>query len=110
MRSGQCCTTAIISCLADMILHTLANATGIDACLRAVDRDDTILLLGDGVYCALTGSEAEQKLRDSAAIVRVLASDALAAGLDTEMLAFPSTDMAGFVALSEYSPRQLAWY
>ncbi|QFU76108.1 sulfurtransferase complex subunit TusB [Halioglobus maricola] len=93
-----------------MILHTLANSTSLDACLCAVDKDDTILLLGDGVYCALPASEAEQMLRGSAAKVLVLNSDALAAGLDVEGLAFPTTDMAGFVALSEYYPRQLAWY
>lgn len=97
----------------DMVLHTLnASSTSLafQDCLRAATQGDAILLLGEGVYGAITGSEACSQLQESAARVLVLDSDSLAAGLDTETLAFPNIDIDGFAALTEYYPRQLAWY
>lgn len=96
-----------------MVLHTLnappGNATFSD-CLRCASEGDTILLLGDAVYAAIVDSAACTMLRGTEARVLVLESDGTAAGLNAESLAFPYTDMDGFVGLSEYYPRQLAWY
>ena len=96
-----------------MVLHTVNTVPGNSAfsdCLRCASRGDTILLLGDSVYAAIVDSAACESLRASEARVLVLDSDSAAAGLGADSLAFPCTDMAGFVGLSEYYPRQLAWY
>ena len=93
-----------------MILHTLASPHLTEDCLSSAQAGDTVLLIGDGVYGAIAASEAGKALKACEARVLVLASDALAAGLEQDALAFPATDMAGFVALTEYYPRQLAWY
>ena len=96
-----------------MVLHTIAIAPGNSAfgdCLRYAARGDTILLLGDAVYAAIGLASACDALRGSEARIVVLDSDCRAAGIDPHALAFPTIDMDGFVALSEYYPRQLAWY
>lgn len=97
-----------------MILHTLGCSPTHPAfsdCLRLLASDDTVLLLGDGVYAALAGSSAAQDLAASGARVQVLEADARAAGV-LERLAEGVTiaDYDGFVALSEHYPRQQAWY
>ncbi len=96
-----------------MILHTLsvsARHPAFSDCLLSAVQGDTILLLGDGVYAALRGSDASAQLQAHAAKIMVLDSDAAAAGLAGDKSSFPLIDIAGFVALSEYYPRQLAWY
>jgi tRNA 2-thiouridine synthesizing protein B len=96
-----------------MILHTLAatpSAAAFDHCLRLVAPGDAILLLGDGVYAALAGTEACDRLAACAAEVSVLRSDAAAAGVLARMGPFATVDMDGFVRLSERFARQLAWY
>ncbi len=96
-----------------MVLHTLNAAPGSIAfadCLRLATAGDTILLLGNGVYAALAGSEAADQLQQSAADVALLREDAVAAGSAISSDLFLAVDMAGFVELSERYPRQLAWY
>lgn len=96
-----------------MVLHTVNCSPGNAAftdCLRCASRGDTILLLGDAVYAAIEGATACTQLRASEARVLVLESDSGAAGLGPGSLAFPCIDLDGFVGLSEYYPRQLAWY
>ncbi|KZX60254.1 hypothetical protein A3709_13270 [Halioglobus sp. HI00S01] len=95
---------------ADMILHTVATLSTLADCLAVAGADDSILLMGDGVYAALANSEFSQTLKASGLRIEVMESDASAAGIAQELLAFPATDMAGFVALTEEYPRQLAWY
>lgn len=96
-----------------MILHTLNcndSSESFRDCLRTAQAGDAILLLGDGVYGALANSESAQALRDCPAKVMALDTDVLAAGLETRLGSTPLVDMDAFVALSEYYPRQLAWY
>ncbi len=96
-----------------MVLHTLNAAPGSVAfadCVRLATAGDTILLLGNGVYAALAGSEAAIQLQQSAAEVMILRDDAVAAGSAISSDLFLAIDMAGFVELSERLPRQLAWY
>ncbi len=96
-----------------MVLHTLSAAPGsnaFDDCLRCACRGDTVFLLGDAVYAAISGSRACLDLQAAEARVMVLADDGRAAGLELDTLAFPCTDADGLVALTEYYPRQLAWY
>ena len=96
-----------------MILHTLncrATTEAFRDCLRTVTDADTIVLLGDGVYAALPGSEARRALDECPARVLALDTDAGAAGLGTRLADLALVDMDGLVALSEFYPRQLAWF
>ncbi|GAB5449915.1 MAG: hypothetical protein Hals2KO_02430 [Halioglobus sp.] len=96
-----------------MLLHTLSSPPASSVftdCLRCVDATDAVLLLGDGVYAALPGSEACRALRDCGAEVYVLRDCASAAGIDSDSHAFQVLTMDEFVALTERFPRSLAWY
>ena len=96
-----------------MVLHTLNVMPGSSAfsdCLRCAASGDAILLLGEGVYAALATSEACLLLQQCPARVLVLGADRQAAGMPESTLAFPTIDIDGFAALTEYYPRQLAWY
>ncbi len=96
-----------------MILHTLtatAPAQAFSDCLRCAGQQDTIVLMGDGVYNAVAGSAPAQSLVQCAARVIVLDVDAAAAGLNGKLDQLAFIDMNGLVALSEDYPRQLAWY
>ena len=96
-----------------MILHTLNTAGISDSfrdCLRMAQAGDAILLLGDGVYNAIPGSETALALEDCEAKVMALDTDVAAAGLDQRLGPTLLVDMDGFVGLTEYYPRQMAWY
>ncbi len=96
-----------------MVLHTLNASPSSQAfaeCLRLVAPDDSILLLGDGVYAAVTGTAARAQLEASGAHLHVLGPDAAAAGILEQIGSVDMLDMPGFVALSERCPRQLAWF
>lgn len=96
-----------------MVLHTL-NASPSSAafadCLRLIVPGDTLLLLGDAVYGAVTGSADGQALHSSGAEICVLREDAMAAGVANRLEGATLVDMDGFVELTERISRQLAWY
>lgn len=96
-----------------MVLHTLNASPASRAfaeCLRLVVPGDSLLLLGDGVYAALANTPARAQLEATGAQLHVLQADAAAAGILSQLDGLNTVDMAGFVALSERCPRQLAWY
>jgi tRNA 2-thiouridine synthesizing protein B len=93
-----------------MILHTLSALPDTPAfrdCLSALADDDALVLLGDGVYAALSGAPYLGRLLDGGARVFALGPDALAAGITNGV---ELIDMDDFVALTERFPRQLAWF
>ena len=96
-----------------MVLHTLnappASAAFLDF-LRVVSPDDAVLLLGDGVYAAVAGTQARRQLESCGAELHVLRADAAAAGIMALVGAIDVVDFAGFVALTERYPRQMGWY
>jgi tRNA 2-thiouridine synthesizing protein B len=95
-----------------MILHTLNVSPSHPAfrdCLKIVQKEDALLLMGDGVYAALNGTEAWRALQDKGLTVYILSNDALTAGV-CESSDIVRIDMDGFVTLTETYPRQLAWY
>jgi tRNA 2-thiouridine synthesizing protein B len=96
-----------------MILHTL-NASPASAafaeCLRLLAPGDALLLLGDGVYCALAGTTARAQLDAAGAELYVLHDDVAAAGILGQTAGTSTVDIDGFVALTERFARQLAWY
>lgn len=97
-----------------MLLHTLNQAPGhpvSHSCLERLAAGDTLLLLGDGVYHALAGSPGAGQLAGLPCPVKVLRADALAAGVLARLApGVEVVDDAGFVALTEHYPAQLAWY
>lgn len=97
-----------------MLLHTLSRSPAHAAlrdCLAVLGPDDALLLLGDGVYAALAGSEAATLLAASGASLFVLDVDAALAGVQERLLPEANlVDDDGFVALTERHSRQLAWY
>lgn len=96
-----------------MILHTLdaspASAAYRD-CLKVLGEGDALVLLGDGVYAALEGTERLKELQDSPARLYVMAADARLAGVALHAPGLHSIDMDGLVTLTEQFPRQQAWY
>ena len=96
-----------------MILHTL-NATPASAayrdCLKVLGEGDALVLLGDGVYAALEGTEQLRELQDSPVQLYVLGSDARLAGVALHAQGLHVIDMDGLVSLTEQFPRQQAWY
>ncbi len=96
-----------------MILHTLSappDSKAFRDCLAVVSSKDAVLLLGDAVYAALPGNPQLAPLLATGAAVHVLAADASAAGVTGPSEGVKKSDMAGFVALTERYPRQMAWY
>ena len=97
-----------------MPLHTLNKAPGHNAysdCLGLLAASDALLLLGDGVYAALATTPAAARLAATGAAIYVLRADALAAGVVKRLMPEATViDDAGFVALTEQWPQQLAWH
>jgi len=96
-----------------MLLHTLNCAAQSDAfrdCLRTAAGEDTIVLIGEGVYRALPGSACRRALDASPAHVVALDTDTEAAGMAQRLNGLALVDMDGLVALSERYPRQIAWF
>lgn len=97
-----------------MVLHTLNTSPATAAfgdCLRLLSGDDALLLLGDGCYAGLAGSDAGQQLTAAGSKLYVLHADATARGIAELLLpGIELVDYAGFVELTEAHSRQLAWY
>lgn len=88
-------------------LHTLSALPGSEAykdCLRFLVAGDALLLLGDGVHAI--GAAASL----GAIECYLLTQDAAARGVNESPDGIAQLDMAGFVALTERFPRQVAWY
>lgn len=97
-----------------MILHTLSTGPDSSAfadCLRVATSDDAILLMGNGVYVALEGTQPCADLLAAGAEIFVLEADANAAGISNRISSQASVvNFASFVELTERFARQLAWY
>ena len=59
------------------LVHLIGRASGLDACLRYVGPDDTVLLFADGVYAATDA-------RKTKATVLAIEDDATARGIRIE--------------------------
>jgi tRNA 2-thiouridine synthesizing protein B len=96
-----------------MILHTLnapPSSSAFNDCLRLAQSTDALVLLGDGVYAALTGTEALSAIQASGAELYLLQRDAVAAGITGAAPDVTAITMDELVALTERFPRQQAWY
>ncbi|NVK40677.1 MAG: sulfurtransferase complex subunit TusB [Oceanospirillaceae bacterium] len=93
-----------------MTLHTLnrppSDRALLTDCLAALLADDTLLLLEDGVYCALESLSLPTGVRCVA-----LAADVEARGIGSRLPAgIEVVDDAGFVELCCRNDRVLSWF
>ena len=94
-------------------LHILnkspASSDALHSCLRAVARDDCLLLIEDGVYAACAGMSAE--LLSAGCKLFVLEPDVAARGINRRLdPAFELVDYPGFVALAAECSAVQSWY
>jgi tRNA 2-thiouridine synthesizing protein B len=97
-----------------VILHTI-NATPASPafrdCIRLLRKGDALLLLGDGVYAALTATKACAEIKNTGAELYLLEPDADAAGLLKRIDDIVCmVDYQGFVTLTERFTKHQAWY
>lgn len=91
-----------------LINKSPARSDSLSACLRACAAEDRILLLEDGVYAALTGSDTAAALADVAV---ALEADVQARGLGGRLAAgVPCIDDAAFVDLCVRCDRVMSWF
>lgn len=77
---------------------------------RLVAKGDALLLLQDGILCALEHTAALDQLLTTDATVCVLQEDVIARGLIEKISAkVQLINYNGFVRLSENHPQQMAW-
>ncbi len=80
-------------------------------CLRVCDAQAIVLLIEDGVYAAIAGSEAAQQIQQKTQRAYVLDADAAARGLTEKLDAnFNVIDYAGFVQLCCEHASIHSWY
>ena len=95
------------------MLHTLsasADSSAFTDCLRLCAAGDALVLMGDGVYCALEHSSARQALMASDAAIFALRDDAVAAGIADRLNGIALIDITQLVELSEQHAQQQAWF
>ncbi len=97
-------------------LHTVnkspARGDALARCLRFAYHGDGVLLIEDGVYSGLRGSEALAELDALAGLCRVwvLDADARARGVEHRLAEWLGrVDDAGFVALAAEHDRVVSW-
>ncbi|UTW13498.1 sulfurtransferase complex subunit TusB [Marinobacterium rhizophilum] len=95
-----------------MTLHTLnrppSNTALLADCLRACSSGDCLLLIEDGVYCAL--ADLKLQLPDGVTAC-ALAADVAARGLQSRLHdSIRQLDDADFVQLCCDHPRVISWY
>jgi tRNA 2-thiouridine synthesizing protein B len=88
------------------------DRTSLEACLRVARQGSTILLIEDGVYGALDGTEKTELLKQALKqnAVCVLEPDLKARGVQNKVLeGVKRVDYAGFVDLVTESERVQSW-
>lgn len=96
-----------------MILHTVNKAApALELCLRFATANDIILLMEDGVYCAVEGSADNETLSaaDTGRIVAIV-EDLVARGLEHKLsCAVEPIDYYAFVALCSQCDKVQSWF
>lgn len=97
-----------------MVLHTLNRgpaSNSLQQCLAQLSAGDALVLLGDGVYCALAGTAEIDQLLVRGASIYALAPDVTARGLQDRCAGTVELiDFEQLATLSESFARQLAWF
>jgi tRNA 2-thiouridine synthesizing protein B len=99
------------------VLHTVNKSpferNSLDSCLKFAQAGAAVLLIEDGVYAALTGTSAEDRLKDALGSVKiyVLGPDLKARGFSEGRVisGISVVDYAGFVDLAAEHGKVQAW-
>lgn len=96
-----------------MVLHLVSRSpftsSCLQDCLRLAADEDSLLLIGDGVYAALNDARPLQSHRFAA--IYALADDVASRGLGTSLpQAIEVIDYDRFVSLCCEADRTLSWY
>lgn len=95
------------------MLYTLAHSPlhcDFGALIGLVGPDDALLLMQDGVFAALQGSQALKQLVSRNLLVYALCEDLHARGIAAQIShSIIAIDYTGFVTLSEKHPQHIAW-
>lgn len=95
------------------MLHTLsasATSSAFADCLQLLCKDDALVLMGDGVYCALAHSASRDQMLSTNVQLYLLNDDAVAAGISSRVSDTRLISIDQLVELSEQHERQQAWY
>ncbi|ROS00076.1 sulfur relay protein TusB/DsrH [Sinobacterium caligoides] len=92
-----------------MTLHIVSQSpyhgSALKECLNYIAEDDTLLLIGEGVYSCQ--GEAAELINTLSCPVFVLATDRVARGIKTKL---PDVDYAGFVTLTSTHNKSISWF
>lgn len=100
-----------------MVLHTVNKSpfekSSLESCLRHALPGDCVLLIEDGVYAALAGTQLSQRMREALTVleIRVLGPDLAARGIEPQRLlaGVDTVDYRGFVRLACRYQSVQAW-
>jgi tRNA 2-thiouridine synthesizing protein B len=99
------------------VLHTVNKSpferNSLDSCLKFAQAGAAVLLIEDGVYAALTGTSAEERIKEALGNVKiyVLGPDLKARGFSDQRVisGISVVDYAGFVDLAAEHAKVQAW-
>ena len=99
------------------ILHTVNKTpferNSLDSCLKFASPGASVLMIEDGVYAAMTGTEAEARVQAALGTVSIyaLGPDLKARGIGEDRLieGIQVVDYAGFVDLATQNDKVQAW-
>lgn len=99
------------------ILHTVNKSpferNALESCLKFAKQGDPVLLFEDGIYAALKGTDAEEKIKAALAkqSLYVLGPDLVARGFTEDRIidGIEVVDYTGFVDLVEKNDKVQAW-
>jgi len=99
------------------VLHTVNKSpferNSLESCLKFAQAGSAVLLIEDGVYAALTGTSAEDRVKEALGSVKmyVLGPDLSARGFSDQRVisGISVVDYAGFVDLTAEHGKVQAW-
>tara|TARA_B100000902_G_scaffold333066_1_gene331368 strand:- start:1278 stop:1571 length:294 start_codon:yes stop_codon:yes gene_type:complete len=96
-----------------MPLHTLSlppNSELLESCARLISDEDSLLLLGDGIYASVVGSKHLNLLDTINCKIYALKEDCDLAGLENKISkGVAIIDYNGFVSLSAEHEKHIPW-
>ena len=96
-----------------MPLHTLSlppNSELLESCARLISDEDSLLLLGDGIYASVVGSKYLNLLDTINCKIYALKEDCDLAGLENKISKRVAIiDYNGFVSLSAEHEKHIPW-
>ena len=82
----------------------------LEQCARLIQKGDSLLLVGEGVYIAIENSIMLDVLDGLPCDIYVLGEDCLLAGIESKLAALVTTiDYSGFVKLTESHKKHISW-